>query len=216
MPALSDFHDIRFPVRISFGATGGPVLKNEIITLASGREKRNARQSRSRRRFDAGTGVRSLEDLKTVIAFFEARRGSLYGFRFRDPFDWSSAATGQSVTPLDQPIGTGDGTSSIFQLSKTYGDAGGSASRDISRPVEGTVRIAVIGTEMSEGTDFTVDHAAGQVTFSPGAIPPNGAAITAGFEFDIPARFDADSLEISISSFTAGHIPAIPLVELLP
>lgn len=216
MTVLSDFHDVRFPARISFGATGGPVLKNEIITLASGREKRNARQSRSRRHFDAGTGLRSVDDLKTVMAFFEARRGSLYGFRFKDPFDWSSATSGQMVTPLDQPVGTGDGTNSAFQLSKTYSDAGGSASRDITRPVAGTVRVAVDGTELAEGADFAVDYATGLVTFDVSGVPQAGADITAGFEFDVPVRFDADSLEISISAFAAGHIPTIPLIELLP
>jgi uncharacterized protein (TIGR02217 family) len=216
LPALKDFHDVRFPARISFGATGGPVLRNEIITLASGLEKRNARQSRSKRRFDVGTGIRSVDDLKAVIAFFEARRGSLYGFRFRDPFDWSSAAGGKAISPLDQQIAIGDGTVSAFQLKKSYGDSGGSASRDITRPVLGTVRIAVDGTEASEGSAFTVDYTTGQVMFEPAYVPQAGVEVTAGFEFDIPVRFDADSIEISMASFTAGHIPAIPLVELLP
>lgn len=216
MPALSDFHDIRFPVPISFGAAGGPVLKNEIVALASGYEKRNARQLRSRRRFDVGTGIRSLEDLSDVIAFFEARRGSLYGFRFRDPFDWSSAPAGQPVTPLDQVIATGDGATFVFQLAKTYGDPGGSSRRDITRPVAGTVRIAVNGIEAVENTAFGVDASTGLVTFDQLNIPAQGASVTAGFEFDIPVRFDTDRLEISASSFAAGQIPAIPLVELLP
>ena len=59
---------------VSFGATGGPERRNEIVRLMSGREKRNARSAHAMRRYDAGTGLRSVEDLYEVMAFFEARR----------------------------------------------------------------------------------------------------------------------------------------------
>ena len=94
MSELASFHDVLFPIAISFGATGGPERRNEIVTLTSGREKRNARFSQSRRHYDAGTGVRSLSDLHEVLVFFEARRGSLHAFRFRDPFDMKSCRPG--------------------------------------------------------------------------------------------------------------------------
>src|SRR5690606_31780221 len=87
MSPLSAFHDVTFPLAISFGATGGPEHRNEIVRMTSGEEVRNARFAHSRRRYDAGTGIASLADLYEVIAFFEARRGSLHAFRFRDPFD---------------------------------------------------------------------------------------------------------------------------------
>src|SRR5690606_15809345 len=118
---MESFHDVRFPVRIAFGATGGPVRRNEIVQLTSGAEKRNARTSQSRRQYDAGTGIRSVEDLYQVMEFFEARRGSLHAFRFRDPFDMKSCTPTGTVSPLDQKIGTGDGETSRFQISKTYG-----------------------------------------------------------------------------------------------
>ena len=79
MPDLSSFHDVLFPTAISFGATGGPERRIEIVQLTSGAEKRNARLAASRRRYDAGTGIRSLDDLYELTAFFEARRGSLHG-----------------------------------------------------------------------------------------------------------------------------------------
>jgi uncharacterized protein (TIGR02217 family) len=101
MTDLASFHDVLFPVAISFGATGGPERRNEIVQMTSGRERRNARLFQSRRRYDAGTGVRSLEDLYDVLAFFEARRGSLHAFRFRDPFDMKSCRPNETVTPLD-------------------------------------------------------------------------------------------------------------------
>ncbi len=196
------FHDVRFPLSVSFGSTGGPEWRNEIVTLTSGLEKRNARWAHSRRHYDAGTGLRSLDDLRAVLAFFEARRGSLHAFRFRDPFDFSSSSAVPS--PLDQTIGVGDGTAARFTLSKRYGDY----DRPITLPVEGSVVAAVGGVAVA---DFTLDALSGVVTF---ATPPApGMAVTAGFLFDVPARFDADRLSASIASFQAGEIPSIPIVE---
>lgn len=210
------FHEVRLPTAISFGATGGPVRRNEVITLTSGREKRNARFAHSRRAYDAGTGIRSLEDLYEVMAFFEARRGTLHGFRFRDPFDMKSCRPDLDVSPADQLIGTGDGTNRVFQLAKTYGEGADAYVRPIAKPVEASVRLAVDGSEMAEGADFTVDPATGAVTFDVAATPEEGEAVTAGFEFDVPVRFNAEALEISLASFKAGQIPSIPLVEILP
>ena len=121
MSELASFHDVRFPIAISFGATGGPERRNEIVALTSGREKRNARFAHSRHRYDAGTGVRSLADLQDIVAFYEARLGSLHGFRFRDPFDMKSCAPGATPAATDQALGTGDGTTARFALVKRYG-----------------------------------------------------------------------------------------------
>ena len=119
---MAAFHEVRFPAGVSFGATGGPEWRNEIIPLTSGFEQRNARWSQSRHHYDAGTGLRSLTDLDEVMAFFEARRGSLHAFRFRDPFDHLSCKSGQAIAPWDQQLGTGDGRNAMFQLVKRYGD----------------------------------------------------------------------------------------------
>lgn len=204
------FHDIRFPLAIGFHSTGGPVRKTEIVTLGSGHEQRNAVWAGSRRSFDVGSGVRNLDDLSTVIAFFEARRGRLVGFRFRDFTDWKSCAPGAGVSPLDQAIGSGDGAATVFALSKTYASGAGSWARAIAKPVEGSVRLAVAGVE---NTDFTCDAATGLVTFA--SAPANGVVITAGFEFDCAVRFDSDALSVNLASFAAGEIPSIPLVEIL-
>jgi uncharacterized protein (TIGR02217 family) len=210
---LQSFHDVNFPLAVSFGATGGPERVNEIVLLTSGREKRNARFAHSRRHYDAGTGLRSLEDLYEVLAFFEARRGSLHAFRFRDPFDMKSCRPGENPQPDDQRIGTGDGVTAAFQLVKTYGEGEDAYVRAISNPVGPSVRVAVDGGEKAAGADFTVDAATGLVSFAAGAIPPAGAAVTAGYEFDVPVRFDAEQIAVSLASFTAGQIPTIPLVE---
>lgn len=159
--------------------------------------------------FDAGTGLRSLDDLRMVLAFFEARRGSLHAFRFRDPFDFSSATGKASLSAFDQPLGTGDGVAVHFQLRKNYE----SYDRPITLPVPGSVVIGVDGVKVPEGEAFTVDPLTGIVTFTPDYLPARDVPVTSGFLFDVPARFDTDRLTASIASFQAGEIPSIPIVE---
>ena len=208
------FHEVRFPLAIGFGSTGGPERRTDVVLLASGHEERNARWADSRRRYNAGTGVRSLGDLHALLAFFEERRGRLYGFRWRDRADWKSARPDAALSPADQALGTGDGTNAAFRLVKRYGGAFAPYVREIAKPVAGTVRVAVAGVEQVAGTDFSVDAATGVVTFVPGKIPPVGAAVTAGFEFDVPVRFDTDRIDIDLAAFDAGEAPAIPVVEI--
>jgi len=204
------FHEVRFPTSIAFGSTGGPVRKTEIITMGSGYEERNAVWANSRRRYDAGYGVKSLDDLHAAIAFFEARMGRLHGFRFKDFSDFKSVAPNAAVTPTDQTIGTGNGTATAFTLGKTYASGPASWVRTIQKPVAGTVRISLNGVEQSTG--WSVDTATGLVTFA--APPGAGVFVKAGFEFDVPVRFDTDALAINLESFRAGAIAAIPIVEI--
>ena len=212
----TSFHEILFPLDIALKSAGGPQRRTDVVALGSGAKERNARWAHSRRRYDAGYGVKTLEALSQVVAFFEERRGRLYGFRWRDRLDHSSAAPNAAVTPADQPIGIGDGVTASFALSKTYGALYAPYRRPIVKPVAGSVRVAVDGAEQSEGTDFSLDVATGVLTFAPGRIPPAGAAISAGFLFDVPVRFDTDYLEVDLSAFAAGAIPKIPLVEIRP
>jgi uncharacterized protein (TIGR02217 family) len=208
------FHDTRFPTAISRAAHGGPERRTDVVVLGSGAEERNARWADSRRSYNAGYGVKSLDDLHAVIAFFEERRGRLIGFRWRDPTDWKSCAPEGTPSALDQSIGTGDGTTAAFQLVKTYGSTFNPWTRAITKPVAGSVLVAVAGITQAPGTAFTVDTATGVVTFQPGHVPAAAAAITAGFEFDVPVRFDTDKLEINLQGFRHGAIPSIPIVEI--
>jgi uncharacterized protein (TIGR02217 family) len=207
------FHEVRFPTDIARGAQGGPERRTDVVVLGSGFEERNSRWANSRRAYNAGYGVKSLDDLHAVIAFFEERRGRLHGFRWRDHADHKSCAPGAVPSPLDQAIGTGDAIDTSFQLVKTYGSAHAPWMRVVKKPVAGSVRVAVAGAEQDEGTDFTVDAATGVVTFLPGHVPGVGGAVTAGFEFDVPVRFDTDKLEINLQGFRSGAIPHIPIVE---
>jgi uncharacterized protein (TIGR02217 family) len=211
---MSGFHEVRFPLRVALGASGGPVRRTEIVNLSNGREQRNQRWRDSRRSYDAGSGIRSLADLYAVLEFFEARRGQLYGFRFRDPVDWASCGPGGAVSAMDQVIGTGDGTTAMFPLVKTYRDAGGSWTRRIAKPLAGTVVVAVDGVPVVE-TGYSVDLATGLVTFAADRVPGAGALVQAGYEFDVPVRFDIDRIDVNLAHFNAGRIPTIPLTEVL-
>lgn len=149
------------------------------------------------------------------MEFFEARRGSLHAFRFRDPFDMKSCTPGGTISALDQTLGIGDGVAHRFPLVKIYGTGAGAYRRIIKYPVAETVLVAVGGAEKAVLTDFSIDPDNGDVVFVPEAVPPPGVMVTAGFEFDVAVRFDTDQLSASITSFQAGHIPTIPLIEVL-
>lgn len=205
------FHEIRFPANLSFGSLGGPERRTEVVTLANGFEERNTPWAQARRRYDAGLGLRSLDDVETLIAFFEAREGMLHGFRWKDWADFKSCPASRAVSALDQSLGNGDGATVSFALAKTYASGGWATTRLITKPVLGTVRAAVGGTELGEGLGWSVDLASGIITF---AVPPAvGAQITVGFEFDVPVRFDADLIQVSVASFQAGDVPRVPVVE---
>lgn len=204
------FHDVRMPARLAFGSTGGVERRTEIVTLASGYERRSTPWAQGRRRYLIGANLRSLDDMAALTEFFEARRGRLYGFRFRDFADFKSCAPGAVVEAGDQALGTGDGVRTRFDLVKRYGEGEDALERRIRKPVAGTVRVAVAGVEL-DGGEFAVDAATGEVTLA--AAPPVGAAVTAGFEFDVPVRFDADRIEVTLESFEAGRMAAVPLIE---
>ncbi|WP_171179435.1 DUF2460 domain-containing protein [Ruegeria sp. HKCCD8929] len=206
-----NFHEVRFPANLSFGSVGGPERRTDVVTLANGFEERNTPWAHSRRRYDAGLGMRSLDDIETLIAFFEARQGQMYGFRWKDWSDFKSGLASGDVAFGDQVIAQGDGMKTVFPLVKTYRSGEFSYARPIVKPVQGTVRIGIEQDEMREAMDFEVDLTSGLVTF---ATPPaESVQITAGFEFDVPVRFDTDRIQTSVASFQAGDVPNVPVVE---
>ncbi|EBA09742.1 DUF2460 domain-containing protein [Sagittula stellata] len=205
------FHEVRFPADLSFGSVGGPERRTDIVTLTSGFEERNTPWAHSRRRYDAGLGLRSLDDMAALIAFFEARQGQLNGFRWKDWADYKSCAPSRTVATGDQVIARGDGVTTSFQLIKTYTSGEGAYARPITKPVAGTVVAAVQDDRMFEGVHFEIDTATGIITFT--EAPMNDVEISAGFEFDVPVRFDTDRINVSVSSFQAGQVPDVPVVE---
>ena len=205
------FHEVRYPSNLSFGSSGGPERRTEIVTLVNGFEERNSPWQDSRRRYDAGAGLRSLDDLDTVIAFFEARHGQLHAFRWKDWSDYKTCRPSHAVAATDQVIGTGDGSKIAFQLAKAYVSGSQTYMRVLTKPVSGTVKAAVNGVVRMPGTDFAVNLTTGIVTFN---LPPAaGLVVTAGCEFDVPVRFDTDRISTSVGTFNAGQIPAVPVIE---
>ena len=203
------FSEVRFPDNISRNARGGPERRTQIVELASGDEERNASWANSRRRYDAAYGIRRADDLAAVVAFFEARNGRLFGFRWKDWADYKSCLPSQMPAATDQTIATGDGAKTAFQLVKSYTSGSQSWTRTITKPVAGTVTVAVDGTVQSSG--WSVDTTTGLITFT--TAPANGSAITAGFEFDVPVRFDTDQLDVTLDIERLGSITSIPLIE---
>lgn len=204
------FHEVRFPDNISRGARGGPERRTQIVELASGDEERNASWANSRRRYDVAYGIRRADDLAAVVAFFEARNGRLHGFRYKDWGDYKSALPSHAITPTDQQIGTGTGSLQTFQLAKRYISGAQTWVRTIAKPVTGTVRVALGMIEQLSG--WTLDTTTGVITFT--TAPAGGVIVRAGFEFDVPVRFDSDTLDVTLDFERLGSITSIPLLEI--
>jgi uncharacterized protein (TIGR02217 family) len=204
------FDEVQMPLHVSFGSSGGPAFSTEIVVIDSGYERRNQNWSQARRAFDAKTGIRSAADVGTLLNFFHARAGRARGFRLKDWSDFTSNGDGTS-TPAwsDQTIGTGDGTTLTFQLVKNYSSGSVTHARAITKPVSGSVVLGINGTQLSSG--WSVDTTTGQVTFA--APPPNGQTVTAGYQFDVPARFDTDQLSLTAQNFRM-YRAEIPVVEI--
>lgn len=200
------FHDVVFPIRLALGAKGGLDWRTQVLHLASGAEVRNSKWARGRRRWEVGSAISNLADLQALVSFFDARSGALHGFRFRDPLDHQSCGPGEMVQFDDQELGQGDGVATTFQLIKSVDQA----SRAIHRPVADTVSIGMDGAIMENGWSVATDT--GLVTFD--APPPLNAVISAGFEFDVPVRFDSNQIETVIEAFGAGRIATLGLIEL--
>jgi uncharacterized protein (TIGR02217 family) len=209
----TSFIETRFPTAISRGSQGGPDWLAEIVERASGHEERNSPWSMPIHYYDVKYGVRTQDELHDIKSIYLVAGGRLRGFRYKDWADYKSCAPLTNLSPLDQVIGTGTGALATFQLQKTYEFAGETFVRLIAKPVAGTVRVAVDGTEKTLTTHFTVNTTTGIVTFTLGNIPALDAEVTAGFEFDVPARFDG-RLDQAVLNGPLGDIPSIPLKEL--
>ena len=195
-----DFEEVQFPSDISYGATGGATFLTDVAATISGYEQRNSKWSQARAKYNIATGIKEESQWEALIAFFRTRKGKAVGFRFKDWSDYKAEA---------QEIGLGDDSATDFQLVKIYTSGSVSVSRDITKPVAGTVKIYVDAVLQSSGV--SVDTATGIVSFS--TAPADGEIITADFEFDVPVRFDTDDFSFSVDSYNAGNWNSIPLIE---
>ena len=202
------FHDVRFPDRIAEGAEGGPEFSTSVIVSSGGHEQRQGNWSAGRGRWNVATGLQDETDLAVLIAFFRARAGRLHAFRFKD---WSDYQLDRQV------IGTTGGGDATWQILRTYTSGPTSVTRTITRPVGGTVRCWVNGTERSPGagsSQFQVNLATGVITLGSVLAGTTGQAIEAACDFDVPARFDTDTLPLRLTAFQIGEWSDIPVVEI--
>lgn len=205
------FDEINLPLRVGYGASGGPSFMTSVVTVNGGYEQRNQNWSQARRKYDARTGVRSAQDAAILVSFFQARAGRARGFRLRDWSDFTSSADGMAnATAFDQLIGVSDGVQKDFQLLKIYGDDQSFYGREIKKPVLDSVLISV--DDVAYVSEWNVDTTTGVVSFD--QAPANGAVIKAGFSFDVPVRFDTDSLNLTATHpKLSNNETDIPLVE---
>jgi len=203
------FHDVRFPAGLGLGALGGPERRTEIVTLANGFEERNTPWAQSRRRWDAGMGLRALDEVAQVVAFFEARSGQLHAFRWKDWSDFRSGPPSRAPDHRDQLLGVGDGQTRDYRLRKAYVSGAQTWWRPITRPVSGSVLVAIGDLLPPEGQGWRLE---GAVVVLDEPLPL-GVTLHAGFEFDVPVRFDTDRIHVSVANFQAGDVPSIPVVE---
>ena len=195
------FHEVQFPTDIAYGAQGGPQYSTSVVITASGFEQRNSLWATSRMAWNVATGLKKQAQLDTLIAFFRARKGRAYGFRFKDWSDYQASA---------QAIGVGDGTNKTFQLVKNYSSGPGSETRVINKPVSGTVVVYLAGVMQSSG--WSVDTTTGIVTFV--TAPGIGVAVTADYQFDVPVRFDTDSMAATLENVTQSDWQNLPVIEI--
>jgi uncharacterized protein (TIGR02217 family) len=172
-----------------------------VVATGAGHEKRNVNWSEARGRWDVASGLKKQAQIDELIAFFRARRGKAYGFRFKDWTDFKA---------IGQLLGTGDGTQTEFQLVKHYPSGSVIEVRTITKPVAGTVKVYLDGALQLSG--WSVDTTTGLVTF--GIPPALGIEVTADFEFDVPVRFDTDHMAVTIESYRLHAWQQIPIVEL--
>lgn len=196
------FAEVRFPTDIAFGSTGGPEYSTDIVMLQSGHEQRNINWAESRARYNVAHGVKTKAQLDTLVAFFRARKGRADGFRFKDWMDYQASG---------EMIGTGDGTTTVFQLKKAYSSGSVVETRTINKPVAGTIVIYIDDILQNEST-YTADTTNGQVVFN--VAPALDAVVTADFEFDVPVRFDTDRLSATLDTYGSHSWHDIPLVEI--
>jgi len=198
------FHDVRFPTRISYGAVGGPLFSTTVQILNSGFEQRNINWAQARREYTVDISPSRGAEWTAVLDFFHARRGRAYGFRLKDFSDFELA---------EQSIGTGDNSTTEFQIFKRYIDDDELAppyDRDLKKIVSGTIEVSVGGAPMASG--WSVDETTGILTFD--SAPATDADIAVACEFDVPVRFDTDLMQAAIPGPDIHHWQSVKLVEI--
>lgn len=214
---INNFQYILFPQNVGFSATKSIERLTEVQNFLSGKERRNARKYHSKCKYDIGIAAKNFVDLAKVTEFFEARRGPLVGFLWHDILDCKSCQIDEEINADDQLLGVFDGTVLDFQLIKAYGsstDQEQNYLRKITKPKVAGVKISIDSVEL-DANEFFVDPMTGLVTLTPVIVPAMGSEIAAGYEFEVPVRFEDAVLQVNYKAFNAGEIAKIALIEIL-
>lgn len=212
----------RFPVDIRYGSMGGPQWSTDITAGDNAVEYRNANWSLPLYRFNAKYDVKLRSVAIEVYQFFLACQGRLSGFRVKDWYDYTSAENGVTTpSRTDQTIGTGNGSTTTYQIVKTYTQGVNSVVRNITKPVSGSLLVEKNGVLQTLTTHYTIDYTTGIITFV--TAPTSGHVIKCGYEFDVPCRFENDNLDdlsFTLMASAAGsnndivNYPDIGLIEI--
>lgn len=192
------FHEVQFPSDVSYGATGGPTYSTSIVMSDSGYEQRNINWAEARGKWNVAQGVKEDDQAAELVKFFRARKGRAYGFRFKDWTDYQA---------VEQPAGLISGETVKHQLRKQYQSGPRTEVRIITKPVAGTLTLTDDG---SPRTDWTLDTTTGIITLDSPAV----GVISTTFEFDVPARFDTDEMQMTVEFFNSNNWTSIQVVEL--
>lgn len=157
---MSFLESPRFPDNIAFGAVVGPTYLTVITPVYSGRETRSIAWTQSRCHFEVGRRMMNASDTATLDAFFRSVKGRANGFRIKDWTDYTvTTANGLLVTT------TAPG---VYQLAKTYITGALNETRNITKPVVGTVqpyRNGIAVTAGSSAGNYSLDTTTGLLTF---------------------------------------------------
>lgn len=212
------FQDILFSPAISYGAVGGVEFSTTVVRSTSGYEQRNINWEMSGGQWDVAQTLKFQSELDDLIAFFRARRGKAYSFRFLDWTDYDIAA---------ENCGSFDGTpGTTVQIQKTYTDDGGYTQiRTITKPVDvtdsdhtldladpsyTTMTVTIGGAPAVEGVDYSVDYSTGLISDLVGVV----GAVVVSCSFHAHARFDTDQMQITIEAYDLNTWGQIPIIEL--
>jgi uncharacterized protein (TIGR02217 family) len=196
------FHDVRFPIDLSFGFSGGPAFDVDITKTKAGIEQRNLNKEFPQATYTAPYNNRDDEGYGRILDFYYARNGKAYGFRYKDWRDYLARS---------QLVGMYTGSSNQFQLKKVYGDEANTYTRIITKPVIGTLIIYVNGNLIM---NWNCNYLTGIVTI-PGltGTVSQPDKIYADFEFDVSVRFDNDFPQEATES--AGEFISVGTIKFL-
>jgi uncharacterized protein (TIGR02217 family) len=196
---MENFINIRFPVDISYGSSGGPEYNTDLIITTTGYEHRYDQWSKPRLRFNVAAGIKNRPQVAELLSFFHLCKGRFYGFKYKD---WSDfRLQNESLKSV------GNNT---YQIVKNYKWQDRLINtRDITQPVVETIKL-YNGLKQLNVEEYDIDANKGLITLHKDTTYD----IKITCDFDIPARFDIDYLPITLESYNSFFMPEIPIIEI--